>query len=132
MPTYVYKCGECGRRQEAIRTIAERHDAPKCAACYGPTALRITATMVSVFQPYRTAAVDKDAGKRISIRNKAEHEAFLRRNGYEEVGNDPSMKPVTHEEDAERRQRWADAAEAPMVDVDKLKREGFVQEDLTA
>lgn len=103
MPTYTYACSECGKRQEAVRRIAERDDCPKCDRCYGPTERRITATMVSVFTPYRAVAADKDSGERPLIRSKAEHESFLRRNGYEEVGTDKSMAPPSMEEFQHRR-----------------------------
>ena len=98
MPTYTYACTGCGARTEALRTIAERDDCPACPACLQRTERRITATMVSVFTPYRAVAEDKDSGERPLIRSRAEHEAFLRRNGYEEVGNDKSMAPLSQEE----------------------------------
>ena len=101
MPTYVYSCPICRKRQEAVRRIAERDDAPRC--CGGVlTERRITATMVSVFSPYQAIAADKESGERPLIRTRAEHEAFLRRNGYEEVGNDRSMAPPSAEEIAAR------------------------------
>lgn len=131
MPTYAYSCLECGKGQEAFRTIAERHDAPKCLRCYGKTELRIVPTMVAVFNAYMPVAGEKEGGERRPIRTKAEHEAFLRRNGYEEVGNDKSMAPPPREEIPERAAKWKDAPDAPMVDVEKLKREGWVQEDIT-
>ncbi len=103
MPTYLYACPICRKRQEAVRRIADRDDSPRC--CGGVlTERRITATMVSVFTPYRAVAADKDSGERPFIRSKAEHEAFLRRNGYEEVGNDRSFAPPSHEEIAARAQ----------------------------
>lgn len=58
--------------------------------------------MVSVFNPYRAVAEDKESGERPMIRTRAEHEAFLARNGYEEVGNDASMAPLPAEEIAYR------------------------------
>ena len=131
MPTYSYRCVECAKEMSEVRRIAERDDCPKCNRCYGPTERRITATMVSVFQPYQAVAGEKDGGKKPVIRTKKEHEAFLRRNGYEEVGNDKSMAPPHPEELTERKQRWKDAPDAPMVDVEKLKREGWLQEDIT-
>lgn len=30
MPTYVYRCPECGLTVESVRRIAERDDLPKC------------------------------------------------------------------------------------------------------
>ena len=103
MPTYVYACPGCEKRIETHRRIAERDDCPVCTGCGGPTERRITATMVSVFNPYRAVAIDKESGERPVIRSRAEHEAFLRRNGYEEVGNDTSMAPRSQEEVAHRR-----------------------------
>lgn len=101
MPTYVYRCPFCLKEQEAFRAIAERDDAPVCHNRRGERVIK--PTMVSVFQPYQAVASDKDSGERPFIRSKAEHEAFLRRNGYEEVGNDRSMAPPSAEEIAARR-----------------------------
>lgn len=103
MPTYEYRCTACGTRQDAVRRIAERDNCPRCTRCYGDTERRITSTMVSVFAAYRAVAADKETGERPVIRSKAEHEAFLRRNGYEEVGNDKSMAPPSMEEFQHRR-----------------------------
>ena len=101
MPIYVYRCQFCLEEQEAFRPIAERDNAP---ACHRRTMERvIKPTMVSVFKPYRAVAVDKETGKMPVIRSKGEHEAFLRRNGYEEVGNDKSMAPPSREEFKARR-----------------------------
>lgn len=102
MPTYVYMCG-CGKRTEAVRTIAERNDCPTCV-CGGATERRITAPLaVRAFTPYQAVAEDKDSGRRPLINSRAEHEAFLRRNGYEEVGNDKSCAPPSVAEVAARR-----------------------------
>lgn len=46
-------------------------------------------------QPYMTAAVDKELGKRIPINSRREHREFLRRNGYVEF---PDFKPTRPEE----------------------------------
>jgi len=102
VPTYLYFCNQCAKRQDAFRRIAERDDCPACA-CGAATERRITATMVSVFSPYRSVAADKESGERPIIRSQAEHNAFLARNGYEEVGNDKSMAPKHPEEIAARR-----------------------------
>lgn len=131
MPTYEYACTTCGHRQDAVRTVDKRNDCPHCERCYGDTEKIITPTMVSVFHPYMPVAGNREDGSKRMIRSKSEHEAFLRRNGYEEVGNDKSMAPPPPEAIAERKEKWRDAPDAPMVDVEKLKNEGWVQEDLT-
>jgi hypothetical protein len=89
MPVYVYECF-CGKRKEEFRKIDERHIAPKC---HGPMELRIMPTSVAVFTPYQAIGAEKEGGKRPWIKNAAEHREYLRRNGYEEVGNDKSMAP---------------------------------------
>lgn len=46
-------------------------------------------------QPYKTVAADIRTGKPIVINSRSEHKEFLRRNGYEELGNDkPKPKEV--------------------------------------
>jgi len=115
MPTYVYRCPFCLEEQEAFKTIAERNDAPECHNRKMERVIK--PTMVSVFNPYRAVAVDKETGKRPLIRSKSEHEAFLRRNGYEEVGNDKSMAPPTKEQ-------------AEATKKEKLKEESFVFNDI--
>lgn len=102
IPTYRYVCVECSKAQDAIRRVDDRDDCPACA-CGAVTERRIVAPMVSVFNSYRAVAADKETGERPVIRNRAEHEAFLRRNGYEEVGNDRSMAPLSPDEWAHRR-----------------------------
>lgn len=129
MPTYVVECPFCLRREDILRTVAERDsDLPKC---HNRSMRRvITKPMVSIFHPYMPVAGEQEDGSKHMIRTKAEHEAFLRRNGYEEVGTDKSMAPPSAEELAARKQAWRDAPDAPMVDVEKLKREGWIEEDL--
>lgn len=131
MPLYSYRCLECSKVVDAVRAVDERHDCPKCNRCYGTTEKILTPTMVSVFNTYQTIAQDKETGKRVKIGSRAEHQAFLRRNGYEEVGNDKSMAPPRPEEVAARKKKWRDAQDAPMVDVEKLKQDGWIKEDLT-
>jgi putative FmdB family regulatory protein len=117
VPMYTYRCGACHAKGTAFRSIAERDRAPKCTQCGGATEKIITSTMVSVFTPYRAVAEDKETGKRPVIRSKAEHQAFLRRNGYEEVGNDRSMAPRSSEEISARRAEQL-KAEQPVFDFD--------------
>jgi putative FmdB family regulatory protein len=95
MPIFVYRCSQCGSKAEAFRSIAERHDAP---VCHGRMQKILTPTFVKVFNPYVTIANDKDTGKPMRIRSQDEHSAFLRRNGFEEVGTDKRMAPPCAEE----------------------------------
>lgn len=103
MPLYTYKCDSCGKPHEAVRTIDTRHDSPIC--CGTPTRKTLNRPFVRVFTPYRTVALDQERGKCLDINSIEEHQAFLRRNGYEEVGDDPSMAPPPVEEVAEKQDR---------------------------
>lgn len=128
---YTYRCTACQSLEDAVRTVSERNDCPTCEKCQSPTEKILTPPMVAVFSTYQTVAHDKETGRPMQIGSRAEHSAFLRRNGYEEVGNDKSMAPPHPEELAARKQKWKDAPDAPMVNVEKLKQEGWIQEDLT-
>jgi hypothetical protein len=75
--------------------MKDRNVAPEC---HGVMEKILTPTFVKVFNAYQTAAFDKEQGKTIRITSQAEHSAFLRRNRYEEVGNDPSRAPLSDEE----------------------------------
>lgn len=130
MPIYRYRCVKCGHEADEFRAIADRDDAPLCHDKYMERV--ITPPMVSVFESYTTVAADRETGRTMTIRNKDEHRAFLARNGFEEVGNDRSMAPKPEEQIKDERARWKDSPCAPMVDVEKLKRDGFISEDLTA
>ena len=115
MPIYRYECG-CGIVLEAFRHIDERDDVPEC--CNRPMTRKITAPMIMPdIKPYRTAAFDKETGKRAIIESRRQHKEFLRRNDFVEIGNEP-FKPAKRD----------DTQDAPMVDVEELKRRGFIEE----
>jgi predicted nucleic acid-binding Zn ribbon protein len=120
MPIYRYRCGVCKRTQDEFRTIDRRDDYP---ACHDAMERVIMPTMVSVFKSYMTAAIDKGRGTRIEIKSADEHRAFLRRNGYEEVGNDTSMAP--------RPPKPVEQDAAPVLSADDLRKQGWLEENLT-
>lgn len=62
---------------------------------------------------YVSAAIDKETGKRVSIRSRAQHREFLVRNDYIEVGNE--CRPPRHEE----------TDSAPMLSDKEMKKSGF-------
>lgn len=87
MPLYSYAC-DCGAKTEAYRTVKSRKRGPK--HCEKPMQLEITGThyIQGSFTPYQAIGRGRPV-----IKTRAEHQAYLRRNGYEEVGNDPSFAP---------------------------------------
>lgn len=48
--------------------------------------------VVPDINPYNTVAADKETGKRVHVAGRKQHREFLRRNGYEEIGNE-KFKP---------------------------------------
>ena len=137
MPIYTFACSHCSALIDAWRAIDDRDRSPtgQCPACgYSSVVFerRVAAPAVQVFAGYRAVAAEKDGGERPMIRTKAEHEAFLRRNDYVEVGNDKSMAPRSPQElKARALARAKEAAEAaPTFNEADLIREGWIAEDL--
>lgn len=114
MPLYRYLC-QCGKQYDEFRKIDNRNDAPVCI-CGALTELRIMACNVQADNTdYVSAALDKETGKRVSIRSRAQHREFLARNDYVEVGNE--LAPPKQE----------DRGDAQMMSVEEMKRSGFVE-----
>jgi len=67
---------------------------------------------------YISAALDKETGKRVSIRSRAQHREFLARNDFVEVGNDWQPPPSRNDS----------PADAPMLSVEEMKKQGFIEE----
>lgn len=42
MPLYVYKCDVCKAEAQDVRTIAERHDGPRCHRCGAVMVLQVS------------------------------------------------------------------------------------------
>lgn len=96
MPTFSYECAGCGRQQDAYRSIDNRKRGPKCC---GKVAKQIItgSHLTPTFTPYRV--VGKERGK--VIRTRAQHRDYLKKHGYDEVGNDKSMAPEMEATDFE-------------------------------
>ena len=137
MPIYTFACSHCQALIDAWRAIEDRDRPPtgQCPRCgYSSVVFerRIVPPAVQVFKAYRTVAAEKDGGERPVIRTRAEHEAFLRRNDYVEVGNDKRMAPMSNEELKHRAQLRAKEAvtDAKVYTEQDLIREGWIAEDL--
>ena len=87
MPIYTVMCDQCGKEEDIYRSLAEFNNLPDC--CGAAMHRKICAPMVIAdIEPYQAAAVDVATGKAPVIKSRADHRAFLRRNGYAEVGNE--------------------------------------------
>lgn len=116
MPFYRYACG-CGKQFDEFRKIDNRNNAPICV-CGELTELKIMPTSVQADNTnYISAALDKETGKRVSIRSRAQHREFLARNDYVEVGND--FNPPKRDDSP---------ADAPMMSVEEMKKQGYHEE----
>ncbi len=95
MPIYCYSC-TCGRQTEAWRSMDKRNDGP--THCGQTMSLKLVPTMVQAdIEPYRTVAADQESGKRLNITSRKQHKEFLKRNGYEELGNEKPKRLANRE-----------------------------------
>lgn len=112
----------CRLESDEFRRIDNRDDAPSCPKDGEPMERRIMPSMVQAdIQPYRAVCIDKETGKYPAIQSRKQHREFLARNDYVEVGNDFGT-PSKRLDDG--------PADAPMLSVEEMKRQGFVEEAL--
>ena len=69
--------------------------------------------IISDLAEYRTAAADKDTGKRVNIGGRRQHREFLKRNGYIEVGTDYTQP---RREELSQAERVADIKRVMRID----------------
>jgi hypothetical protein len=107
MPLYALLCDCCGAQQDIYRSVAKMDDdLPVC--CDTAMRRRICLPMVAAdISPYQAMGVDVATGKAPVIQGRAQHRAYLKRNGYIEVGNEPlkpppSIRPPTGDFDVRR------------------------------
>ena len=91
MPRYRVMCDTCASEEDIFRSLARIDDLPDC--CGATMHRKICAPMVIAdIQPYQSMGIDVATGKAPVITSRSEHRAYLRRNGYVEVGNEmPNM-----------------------------------------
>lgn len=92
MPMYTYRCKVCADTQSAFRKIDDRDRIiPVCQPCnlFYTMERIIEAPMVAPdIGAYQAVAVDVATGKAPVINSRSSHREFLKRNGYQEVGNE--------------------------------------------
>lgn len=102
MPLYAWRC-VCGESVDVFRKLKDYKKPPK--HCGKPLTRELSGNhyVWDSFKPYQAVGRGKPF-----IKTRAEHKAYLARNGYEEIGNDPSMAPPNlHWSPAEEKQEWA-------------------------
>lgn len=96
MPLYDLRCADCGTEDERVIPLADYHKAIPCGC--GGAMFRVIRPLqiMGDIEPYQAVAVDVATGKPPIITSRAQHREFLKRNGYEEVGNE---KPKPRRDD---------------------------------
>ena len=121
MPIFRFHCPACNLETDEFRRVANRDDPLACPRGHGAMVRRIMPTMVQAdIQPYRAVVMDKETGRYPEIHSRKQHREFLARNDYVEVGNEMC--------DTEKRRLDDGPADAPMLSVEQLKKQGFVEE----
>lgn len=88
MPLYDLKCQDCSEECERLIPLADFDKAIPCA-CGGQMHRLIRPLQImGDIEPYQAVAIDRATGKPPLITSRAHHREFLKRNGYEEVGNE--------------------------------------------
>lgn len=87
MPLYTYKCRICLRTRDLFRPMAEHNNYPVCCGQATYQVISPPHVMPDI-KPYHAVAADKETGKAPQIGSRSAHKNFLKRNGYEELGND--------------------------------------------
>lgn len=119
MPLYRFACPVCRLASDEFRKVENRDDALLCPKDGAGMQRIIMPTMVQAdIQPYMSAAVDKETGRKIGIQSRKQHREFLKRNDYVEVGNEAPK--ATSRDNTE--------PDAPMLSIEEMKRKGFVEE----
>lgn len=88
MPLYHHKCEKCGYEVEEMRSLVNFDNFPKCCGRDMPIVMHAVMSIMDI-QPYRAIAADKETGDRPWITSRQQHREFLRKNNYEEIGNEP-------------------------------------------
>lgn len=88
MPLYDLRCKGCGAEDERVIALADFDRAIPCDC--GATMHRVIRPLqiMADIQPYQAVGRDIATGNAPVITSRAHHREYLKRNGYEEVGND--------------------------------------------
>lgn len=88
MPLYDLRCAECGREDERVIPLAEFDRAIPCGCGSAMRRVIRPLQIMADIQPYQAMGKDVATGNAPWITSRAHHREYLKRNGYEEVGND--------------------------------------------
>ena len=122
MPIYRMLCASCGHEEDIYRSLAKiDDDLPEC--CGNTMGRKICApAVIADIQPYQAMGVDVATGKAPVITSRSEHRAYLRRNGYVEVGSDmPKLSERKTEGDFNVRRELTEAARAVLSQPGHVK-----------
>lgn len=88
MPLYDTRCGDCGDVDERVIPLADFTKPIHCDCGGLRTRLIRPLQIMGDIEPYQAMGVDVASGTAPMITSRAHHREYLKRNGYEEIGND--------------------------------------------
>lgn len=98
MPVYDLACKSCDEVTEAYIPLSDFDKELTPCACGGHRFRKVAALQVMTdIQPYQAMGTDIATGTAPMITSRAHHREYLKRNGYEEVGNEMPKPRATPE-----------------------------------
>lgn len=101
MPIYEYCCDRCGKTQDAVRKIDDRHDSPDCTRCNVPTNLIISPVRSNI-PDWNMNYYDPGLGKYITspkqLKNEREKLGVVDAREYNEGTDCPSLEAAPEPE----------------------------------
>jgi transcription elongation factor Elf1 len=93
MPTYQWDCPGCGESRDVIAAVKDRQRQQVCECGRLMTRTIVPSQVMPDIAPYMAVSGDRMGQM---IRTRQEHKAFLRRNKFIEVGNEP-IRPIKND-----------------------------------
>lgn len=94
MPNYTVECAICEKARIIFRSLSEHGNWPICCGWMMHQVVQ-PPQLVRDIEPYRAVASDIATGKAPIISGRRQHNEFMKRNNYVELGNEkPRLKPT--------------------------------------
>lgn len=119
MPTYGWRCKECGHEWDVFTTIAHRDDPETCSQCPGAGERTLSAPSIDKTAAGGWNQQSYNPGLGCWTKSTKHAEQIAKSRGLEPVGNEPAEnlhRAAEKQQAATREQRWRDADRVLLYD----------------